>query len=338
MSIALDIGTSRLRSIRRDGVELIGRSMPAAFSLVDDDPTSRALLAKAELSFAAGEGQLALVGDAALEHAAAFHALPLPLLPGGMVPVEDPPARQLLGTIIESLLPEAFPTSSPCAVLLPVASMNDEASVEFVTRLIGLRGYRPILLTPTHALALATLSTEGFSGVCLAIGAGGCSISLVHCGRELATVQDDRGTHFIDSRIATAERRFIHGADGERYLDTESVRRQREALSDGLARPSTPFGSQVAGLYRELLRSITTDFANLLSEQRLGRFETPLPIVCAGGGTRSAGFGAMLSSIISSSDLPFQLTPARVAPNDEYVFARGALIHAELETVSAIAA
>ncbi len=61
MSIALDIGTSRLRSIRREGVELIGRSMPAAFSLVDDDPTSRALLAKAELPFAAGEGQLALV-------------------------------------------------------------------------------------------------------------------------------------------------------------------------------------------------------------------------------------------------------------------------------------
>ncbi len=277
-------------------------------------------------------------GDTALEHAAAFHALPLPLLPGGMVPVEDPPARQLLGSIIESLLPEAIQILSPCAVLLPAASMNDEASIEFVTRLVGLRGYRPVLITPTHALALATLSAEGFSGVCVTLGAGGCSIGLVHHGRELASVRDERGTHFIDARIATAERRFIHGADGERYLDTESVRRQRESLSDGLARPATPFSSQVAGLYRELLRSITTDFAKRLSEERLGRFDTPLPVVCAGGGTRAAGFTTLLSTAIASSDLPFPLAPARVAPNDEYLFARGALIHAELESVNAIAA
>lgn len=338
MSIALDIGTSRLRSIRREGVELIGRSMPAAFSLVDDDPTSRALLAKAELPFAAGEGQLALVGDSALDHAAAFQTLPLPLLPGGMVPVDDPPARQLLGSIIESLLPEAVQILSPCAVLLPVASMNDESSTDFVTRLVGLRGYRPLLVTPTHALALATLSTEGFTGVCMTIGAGGCSMSLVHCGRELAAVQDERGTHDIDSRIATAERRFIHGAKGERYLDTESARRQREALSDGLARPATAFGSQVAALYRELLQAITGDFAARLREVRVGRFETPLPVVCAGGGTRAAGFPAMLSSVIASSEMPLRLAPARVAPFDEYLFARGALIHAELESVSAIAA
>lgn len=338
MSIALDIGTSRLRSLRREGVELIGRSIPAAFSLVDDEPTSRAMLTKAELSFATGEGQLALVGDAALDHAAAFHALPLPLLPGGMVPIDDPPARQLLGSIIESLLPEAGGILSPCAIALPAASMNDESSIEFVLRLVGLRGYRPLIVTAPHALALATLSAEGFSGVCVAVGAGSCSMSLVHCGRELACVQSETGTQFIDARIATAERRFVHGPDGERYLDTESVRRQRESLSDSLTRPTTPIGSQVASLYRELLEAIAGDFASRIREERLGRFDSPLPVICAGGGTRPAGFAALLTSILAASELPFRLTPARVAPVDDFLFARGALIQAELESASAIAA
>ena len=338
MSIALDIGTSRLRSIRRDGVELIGRSMPAAFSLVDDDPTSRALLARAELPFAIGEGQLALVGDAALDHAAAFHALPLPLLPGGMVPVDDPPARQLLASMIESLLPEAQQILSPCAIVMPAASMNDESSIEFVLRLVRLRGYRPLLVTATHALALATLSAEGFSGVCVSVAAGGCSISLVHCGRELTCIQQETGTHFIDSRIATAERRFVHGPDGERYLDTESVRRQREALADSLMRPTSPLGSQVAGLYREVLEAISSDFASRVVEDRLGRFDTLMPVVCAGGGTRPTGFAALLTSVLGATSLPFRMAPVRVAPADDFLFARGALIQAELQSIEAAAA
>ncbi|MBA3314054.1 MAG: hypothetical protein M3552_16195 [Planctomycetota bacterium] len=338
MSIALDIGTSRLRSLRREGVELIGRSTPATFSLIADDPSSRGLLTRAELAFATGEGELALVGDAALEHAAAFRATPLPLLPGGMVPSDDPPARQLLGTIIESLLPEAEDVGSPCGLILPVASMTDEASAEFIARLVRMRGYEPLPLTETHALALATLSAERFSGISIVMGAGGCSMSLIHRGRELAGVQEPRGTAWIDALIASAGRRYAHGADGERYLDTESVRRQRESLADPLTRPTTDFASRVAEHYRELLHTTAREFAASLRRDRLGRFETPLSVVCAGGGTRPAGFAALLTAALVAAELPFVLGPTKLAPCDEYVVARGALIHAELNAVSLAAA
>jgi hypothetical protein len=338
MSIALDIGTSRLRSLRREGVELIGRSVPAAFSIVDDDAMSRRLLAKADLSFATGDGELALIGDAALEHAAAFHAARLPLLPGGMVSTDDPPARQLIGTIIESLLPEANVAAAPCGLVMPVASLADEGSTEFIVRLIKMRGYVPLVLTATHALALATLSSEGFTGVSLTIGAGGTSMSLVHRGRELAAAQDHRGTDWIDARLASALRRYTHGSDGGRFLDTESVRRQRESLSEPLTRPTSEIALKIAESYRELLEAITRDLAVCLRRENLGRFERPLSIVCAGGGTRATGFLSLLTSALASVELPCAIGETRLTPPDDFIIARGALIHAELESVSAIAA
>src|SRR5687768_7787811 len=92
MTVALDVGTSRMRSLRRERGELVGRSVPAAFALVPDEPSSRTLLARSGLAFAAGDGELALVGDAAVLNAAVFGAMPLRLLPGGLLPADDPPA------------------------------------------------------------------------------------------------------------------------------------------------------------------------------------------------------------------------------------------------------
>lgn len=338
MSIALDIGTSRLRSVRREDDELVGRNVPATFALVADDPSARELLSRAEIGFAVGEGELALVGETALRHAATFRSTPLRLLPGGLVPADDPPARQILGMLIESLLPEADTPGGLCGLILSDAAITDKTSREFISRLVWMRGYEPVLLSATHAIALATLSADGFTGVALSLGAGGCSIGLIHRGRELAFGNDSRGTDWIDSRLATAEKCFTYNVAGERDLDTESIRRRREALGDSLTRPAGPFAVQVADRYRELLESTLTSFADQLAHERLGPFAIPLTVVCAGGGSRAAGFADLVSSMLKSIELPFDVDAVRVQPSDDYLVARGGLIHAELEVTCAAVA
>ncbi|MGC1272856.1 MAG: hypothetical protein WBC44_04055 [Planctomycetaceae bacterium] len=340
MSIALDIGTSRLRSVRREGDELVGRSVPATFALVADDPSARELLSRADIGFAVGEGELALVGEAALRHAATFRSTPLRLLPGGLVPADDPPARQILGMLVESLLPEADTPGGLCGLcglILSDAAITDKTSREFISRLVWMRGYEPVLLSATHAIALATLSTDGFTGVALSLGAGGCSLGLIHRSRELAFGSDSRGTDWIDARLAAGEKCFTYNVAGERYLDTESIRRRRESLGDPLNQPAGTFGVQVADRYRELLESTLTSFADRLAHERLGPFAGPLTVVCAGGGARAAGFAELVSSLLASTDLPFDVDAVRVHPSDDYLVARGGLIHAELEVTCAAA-
>ena len=338
MSISLDIGTSRLRSLRRDGGALVGRGVPADFALVADDPIARELLGRSKVAFASGEGEIALVGDAALSHAATFRAVPLRLMPGGLVPTDDPPARQILGTLIESLLPESIESTEPCGLILSAASLANTASREFLSRLVWLRGYRPILISSSHAVALATLSQEGFTGLALSMGAGSCMLSLVHRGRELACVGEPCGTDWIDSRLAAGDRRYIHDAAGERYLDTEAARRHREAMSDPLTRPVDDFAARVAECYRDLLLGMAKELGSRMREERLGPFSSPLAVVCAGGGTRAGGFASLFSAALAAADLPMAVDPVRVAPLDDYLVARGGLIHADLEATCAAAA
>lgn len=338
MSIALDIGASRLRSLRREGPNLIGRGVPAAFALLPDEPSARDLLTRAGVTFAEGDGELALVGDGAAAHAAALYTTPLRLLPGGLVPDGDPPARQLLGTLVESLLPEAPEPGEPCGLVMPAAATTDESSREFLSRLVRLRGYEPTSVSASHAVALATLSAEGFTGVAVSFGAGGRSLSLVHGGRELAVVSEPRGTDWIDARLAAADRRYAHDSGGDRYLDTDAIRRQREAISDPLTRPMSDFAIRVADLYRELLLSTAREFSRVITDGGFGPFATPLPVVCAGGGTRPPGFAGLMNASLAAADLPLAIGLVRLAPADDYLVARGALIHAELDATCSAAA
>lgn len=338
MSISLDIGTTRFRSLRRVGGELVGRSVPATFALVPDDPTTRKMLAVADLSFADADGELALIGDGVLEHAATLRTTPLRVLPGGLVAADDPPARQLLATLLESILPEAAQPGESCGVVLPAAAATDYESRNFLLRLIQMQGFTPVEISAPHAVSLATLSTEGFTGVSVILGAGEFSLSVTHRGRELVTVREPRGVDWIDAQLAATEKRHFHDAAGERYLDTESIRKQREMLAEPLTRPTTDFAVQIAELYRQLLRTTLAELSHQMERESFGRFNTPLPIVCAGGGTRAPGFSALLSAVLTASDFPIDLGTVRLARHDEYVTARGALIHAELENVTAAVA
>jgi len=338
MSIALDIGASRLRSLRREGQQLVGRSAPAAFALLPDEPSARDLLSRAGLPFAEGDGELALVGESATAHAAALYATPLRLLPGGLVPEDDPPARQLLASLVESLLPEAGEPGAACGLILPAAATTHAPSREFLTRLVRLRGYEPSPISGPQAVALATLSAEGFTGIAVSFGAGGCAMSLIHRGREQAAVSEPRGTDWIDARLAASDRRYTHDSAGDRYLDTEAIRRQREGVSDPLTRPMTEAAIAVSDLYRDLLLSTAKEFARTIRDGRLGPFAAPLPVVCAGGGTRPPGFAGLMTASLAAADLAVAVGPVRLTPADDYLVARGGVIHAELDARCSAAA
>lgn len=338
MTIALDIGTSRLRSLRRVGFELVGRSVPASFALVADEPIARELLTRAELPFATGDGELALIGDAGLEHARTFRSIPNRLLNEGEVPRDDPPARHLLETLVESILPRPTHRGDLCSILMPPSSYRDRDSRAFLTRLVQSRGYDPIVISPSLALVHATLATEDFSGIGLTLGAGGCSISLVHRGREVLWESVGRGTDWIDQQIARSAEVFTYDANGRKFLDLETVRQERELLSDSIAAPTGDFAHDVAAGYRDIIEEALHRFIARLLHERLTPYALETIVTCGGGGVRAPGFDKFLTQLLAEIDFPVPLRPVQMAAIDDYLIARGALIHAEVESTMAAVA
>jgi|GEM_PF-322943 len=104
MNIALDVGTHEFRSLRIANGKLIARRCRAAYAVVDDTVNHRTMLKQASVSYAVGEEQLLIYGDDAERVSQLFRIPCLELLPGGDVPADDPPARQMIAALIESLI------------------------------------------------------------------------------------------------------------------------------------------------------------------------------------------------------------------------------------------
>ena len=105
MSVSLDIGTRALRSLRQQGARLIGRQNMARYVVLPDRPQQRRLLESSSYRYATCEGSLLVIGRAAGELAETLQIPEIPLLRDGELPMDDPLARQVMASLIESLLP-----------------------------------------------------------------------------------------------------------------------------------------------------------------------------------------------------------------------------------------
>ncbi|MEM1063369.1 MAG: hypothetical protein AAGJ97_13670, partial [Planctomycetota bacterium] len=211
MSLGLELGTDAVRSLRLRGDRLIARNAPSRYCLLADAPQVRELLDKSGLAYAVCDGQIALLGDAAVEADGLFGRPSLPLLPDGKVPAEDPPARQIIAALVESLLPAPGAPGVICGLVLPGAA-DEDGGPDFLTHLIRLRGYTPAVVSAARAAALATLEGQRFTGLTLVIGSASVEMSFVRAGRVVGATRIDQGTDALDGDVAEREELYVYDA------------------------------------------------------------------------------------------------------------------------------
>ena len=202
--------------------------------------------------------------------------------------------------------------------------------MKFFARLIHLRGYRPVPISPATALVLAELSEAGFSGVGVALGAASCEITVVHRGNQISGGRLARGGRWIDEQFALSNRMYRRDSQGAQVLDVEGARLRKEALS--LNSPADDDSRLVADLYRNLVAELVEVFSEtLVSNLQVALLPQPLPIVCGGGPARIEGFGKLFRAEIDRQPLPAAVKGPDLVNDHEYAVARGCLIRAELE-------
>ncbi|HUG91898.1 MAG TPA: hypothetical protein VML55_13755 [Planctomycetaceae bacterium] len=332
MTIALDIGAHSVRSLRRQGSRLAGRTTRLAYAVLPDSPRHRRLLEGGGIAFAVCGGRLVLVGQQAVDYARPFREPVRSALSDGLLPRDNPLARQVVAATVEAVLPRALTRDEICCLTVPGGAGSQSREAEFLTRLVRLAGYVPVVVRAGMALVLAELSRTGFTGAGISFGAATCELSIAHRGREIASVAVRRGGDWIDAEFAAQEGCCLWDAAGGRHPDLESIARLKSEHTEPLATASSPRGRLFAALYRSLITELVGHAARALGPvPLLGTLPRPLELVVGGGTAQIPGFAELLDEQLRSAALPVALARARVAAAADYTVARGGLIHAELE-------
>jgi len=337
MHVGLDLGATGARVLSVTPHHLHGKRTSLNYCLLPDTEGQRRHLRRAGIHFASCEGNLLLLGQAALEYSRIFRVSPQSLLPFGGLPHHDMLGRQILASQINQLIPNrrGLKHEAICCYSHPQPQPDaSELNIErnrFLSQVLHLANYIPLPISAGMAVVLAEMVEQTFSGIALVFGATSSEMTIAWQGRELVRTTAPVGGDWIDDELARRLDRFLFDEEGLRYPDTQLVRMWRERLTQPLLHPRTETDRLICEVYAEFLTDcLATCLEGIPSVAGLP--SGPWPMICAGGVTRTNGFKTLLQRVLQELDLPFSISQVRVAMHNDFTIARGCLANAFLES------
>ena len=335
MNVGIDFGAHRLKSLRRHGHRLAGRSVRSIYSVVPDTDDYRDVLHKLHALHAVCEGHLAVMGDHAEKLSWLCRIPYASLVPEGRIPDDDPPARQILGALADCLIPAAESDQDVACFTVPGADADRGRNLEFLKRIVRLRGYTPLPLSAGAALVLAEGADNGFTGMGMSFGAESSSLSLVYQGREVASAAVPAGGNWIDQELAARNAGYAWDNDGNCYIDTAEMRRWKESFAGSVQHTKGVREQTLARLYGEVTTGLLTAARRAIERcPWLDGFRYPVPVICGGGSSAIGGFESAMLGALDDHSLAVRTGGVRVVRDSVFTVARGCLIHAELQAES----
>ncbi len=335
MIVSLDLGATEFRSLRQQSNCLVGRKSLAVYAALPSGESEQSLLAQMCIPSILCDDSLIVLGTAAVDLSRALRIPCVPLLVEGRVPSEDPLGRQLVSTLIDTLLPDAI---RPTVCGLISRQAVDHASTDdlrFYSQVLHLKGYTPSLISTAEALAFAELGHSAFSGIVLDWGGEGASVALYRMGQPLAETVLPLGGRQIDERLAKLRDRYRWGQSGERYLDTMAIESWKQSSSVRVDRPRSEDEKLLSELIRDQMKALFYKFGRALNHDAAAiTAHQSQTLVCGGSGPRIAGFAELLGQVIHETGLPLTVSEIQICPTDPFRMARGALIGLQLESNS----
>ncbi len=335
MSVCLDIGTTEFRCLRRSPTCLIGRKSPAVYLSLPNEAEDQNLLKQMKIPTIRCDDSLVVVGTAARDLAKSMRIPTIPLLIDGLVPANDPLGRQLISLVVDSILPANGDGESCGLIARGAVDLQQMIDLRLLTQLLTLKGYVPVPVSSSSALASAELGYDQYTGIVLDWGASGASWGVYRLGETLLETHQAQGGHGIDERFATLRGRCCWDREGNRYLDTQPIVAWKQSSGIHLDQPRTDDEKLLADLYREQLLSIVLRFKTaLVASSAAWLFSHPMKLICSGGSTRVGGFLPLLAALIREVELPISVSEIQVCTPDIFRLTRGAMIQLEVDRLA----
>ncbi len=335
MTVCLDFGTSEFRCLRKQAGCVIGRKSPAVYLSLPTDDTDHSLLKQMRIPTIRCDDSLVVVGAAALDLSKQLRIPCIPLLIDGLVPTNDPLGRQLISTVLDSILPTVG-QQTPCGLLSRSAvDFEQTTDLQLYAQILLLKGYIPVPVTSASAVASAELGNDQFTGIVLDWGASGASCGVYRLGETLLECNLVNGGGLVDERIATLRHRFNWDREGNRYLDTQSIEAWKMSSGIRIDQPRSEDEQLLAEIYREQLLTILYRFKTAFNTSSAPWImSSSTKFLCAGGCTLIGGFLPLLAELLREVELPIALSEIQVCPRDHFRTTRGAMVQLELDRLT----
>ncbi len=323
MTMALDIGTTHLRSITRCQDRLVVKSSPVACCYLPDKPPVRHLLNRSEIPFSSTGEQLVIWGSSAEKLSKQCAVKTEHLLARNPLRKDNRSISDPLKDLLSTLLPTARKAGEVCSL----GTISDNLHGDWLRSALVSRGYHVAPCSAGKAVVLAELVREQFTGIGMVLGASRCEAVLVKAGQEIARCELPRGGMAIDQNLAIAEERYWWSMAGFRELETEGITQWKETLTTSILEPETPRGERLLNGYHQMMAELCAACETAFDRQALPQ---SLALVVGGGAVRVPGFSELLNHHLAESSLPIDPTKTKIT-GEESTILRGLLIQAELE-------
>jgi len=340
MQIAIEFGGGEFRSLRREGGRLLARRVPTDYVVVNSLEAQRRLLERHGEGFAACDEGLLVYGVAARELA---ELLSIPLqsvLEDGRLRQNDPVSRQLLGALVEGLLPPSPPAGARGLVIAALSdepSLDEEHDLEFLSHLVKLRGYTPEMISPSLGLIFGEGSDFGYSGIAVHLDHGTVDVSITFQTRQVAAFTLPLGGARMDREIARSEKSYVRLQDGREALDVRPIQEWREGVLT-LNRIIDPRTLELQNQYRELAHIILFRLQRELTPRLRNQLPRRLPLIIGGPLAKPAGLEHIFSQSLLNVNLPLQVSALHRVTDFRFASLRGGLLLAELTQTSSLVA
>ena len=325
-TIALDPGTANLVCAwEKEGAVKVS-TLRNCFFEVPNDPFSKKMLDKLNAPEFEVDGKLYLAGNEAFELAKTFKKELRRPMQSGVVSSGESDAIPMLTKLIERLLKETGAQSGDkCAYSMPADPVDQTFDGTFhksiIEGILRKNGLEPAPVTEGHAVVLAELADDEFTGIGLSWGGGMVNACCSYKSIPVISFSSARAGDWIDEKAAQ-----VSGAVRPRMtavkespdfdLAAESPNREQAALI-----------SYYEAAIQYSLENINRRFAE---GKDIPEFTDPIDIVCAGGTASPKGFVEAFQRVYDRMNFPIPVRTIRVAEKPLYTVTRGALVFGSL--------
>jgi len=337
MSVALDLGTASIKSLRREGPRLIFRQTPSLYAIVPHSQDTIEKLQANQFPYACCQDELILLGESVQQLDDPLKILSL--FPDGFFRSTDILERQILAKTIDAVLPAPRKLNEICCINLPGGRDQTDplsrSNEHFFLNLVELRGYQPLYCTSGMAIILSECETSAYTGLGISFGKHQSHVSLLKNGRQIKSCTISVGGHWLDRKLSQDPSLLANYWKSGLSQSLLRVEQERESFTGSLLVPVTLYEQVLSDLTQELLNVVMQELQRLLQGQSYEKtITTAIPLVCAGGLTLMNDFMPLLQMLWEKYPLPFEISSFRRARHPICCVSQGCLINAELETLA----
>lgn len=335
MITAIDFGSFEIRAAFRsltDSGSLTMFRERAEYAMLPGNDAYAQALQDHNISYGQCEDALTVIGNQALKVRWLSRKPCAPLFPDGTLPLDDPPARQMLSLLVASMLPPPSSEPNHCIFTVPGIPSPDRNDA-FLSRLIRLQGFQPIKLSSTEAVILACGAQNAFTGATVVMGMHSSHVAVSRFGQELGAVTIPIGTDWIDLELAKQFDLRVWDEEGNSYLDLESVREWKHEASIHLRHGTSERERALGQMYGVVLDRLTKGLQELLHSPTVQAYMEGerVHVICAGGATDIGGFSSCLTERFVDHEIAQHVLSVRTVQDASTAVVRGLLIHGEVE-------